>query len=324
MKNTILIAFLIVINFVSGCKKDNACDGPPKVSAGADVTLTDKTSVNLMGTTSSSEAGIWSIISGDGGEIKNNTFTGKLKNTYLLKWESKTNCDSASDTLKVTLNASLGGNLSVNQVVENIHWIEQACFRIEEGNYTIYTDPNSISVRDTADIVLITHPHGDHYSAANLDKLIGPNTILIAPQEISYPGKVAKRIILKPGEEYNAFNGILIKAVPAYNILKNNHPKANNWVGYLIKVNGVTIYQAGDTERVPEMKTFTTDIAMLPLGQTYTMPSVMEAAETAKDVKAKVLIPMHFGLGEGKAEDAVLVTKLLEGIIPVTIKVKGK
>jgi L-ascorbate metabolism protein UlaG (beta-lactamase superfamily) len=324
MKKTIILTSIIAIAWMVGCKKESVCDGPPKVDAGKDITVTDQTSVNLTGTSSANEGGTWSIISGDGGKIENNKLTGVLKNTYLLKWESKSECGTSSDTLQVNLNAGFGGNLTVNQVVDNIHWIEQACFRIESGNYTIYTDPNSITVKDTADIIVVSHPHADHYTAANLDKLVGPNTILIAPQEVIYTGKLAKRIILKPGEEYNAFGGILIKAVPAYNILKNNHPKANNWVGYLIKVNGVTIYQSGDTERIPEMKTFTTDIAMLPLGQTFTMPNVMEAAESAKDVKAKVMIPMHFGLAEGKPEDAVSVKQMLDGIIPVVIKVKGK
>ena len=324
MKKIIVLTSIIAIAWIAGCKKESVCDGPPKVNAGTDITAVDQTSVTLSGTTSANEAGTWGVISGVGGQITNNKFTGILKNTYLLRWESKSECGTAADTLQVTLNAGFGGNLTVNQVVDNIYWIEQACFRIESGNYTIYTDPNSITVKDTADIVVVSHPHGDHYTAANLDRLVGPNTILIAPQEVNYSGKVAKRIILKPGEEYNAFGGILIKAVPAYNILKNNHPKANNWVGYLIKVNGVTIYQAGDTERIPEMKTFTTDIAMLPLGQTFTMPNVMEAAEAAKDVKAKVMIPMHFGLAEGKAEDAITVKRLLEGVIPVVIKVKGK
>ncbi|WP_394994406.1 MBL fold metallo-hydrolase [Emticicia sp.] len=324
MKTIISLVLLITILWVASCTKESVCDGPPKVSAGMDVSLVDMTSVTLTGTSSAVEGGVWSIISGDGGEISNGKFTGKLKSKYSLKWESKNDCGISSDTLNITLNAGFGSKLTVNEVVENIHWIEQACFRIESGAYTIYTDPNSISVKDTADIVLITHPHSDHYTATNLDKLIGPNTILIAPQEIQYAGKIAQRIILKPGEEYSAFGGISIKAVPAYNIIKNNHPKANNWVGYLITVNGVTIYQAGDTERVPEMKTFTTDIAMLPLGQTFTFPSVMEAAEAAKDVKAKVLIPMHFGLAEGKADDAITVRKLLEGVMPVVIKIKGK
>lgn len=318
-----LIAFIGTL-LVIGCKEEKICEGPPKVNAGQDVSVNGQNSVDLAGTTSASQGGTWTILSGDGGQITNNKFTGILKNTYSLKWESTSECGTSSDTLNVTLNGSFGSNLTVNQVVDNIHWIQQACFRIESGAYTIYTDPNSVAVKDTADIIVISHPHGDHWSTENLNKLVGPNTILIAPQEIQYTGKVAKRIILKPGEEYNAFGGILIKAVPAYNIVKTNHPKTNNWVGYLMTINGVTVYLSGDTERIPEMKTFTTDIAMLPLGQTFTFPNLADVAESAKDMKAKVLIPMHFGLAEGTLQDAMTVKNLLNGIIPVVIKERGK
>jgi len=213
----------------------------------------------------------------------------------------------------------------IDKLVENIHWIEQSCFRIDAGRYTVYTDPNSIQGNVKADLILISHPHGDHWSAAELDKIVQPGTILIAPKEVVYSGKIAKRVILKPGEQFNELDGIKIKAVPAYNIDKTQfHPKANNWVGYLIKINGVTIYHAGDTERVPEMKTFTADIALLPLGQTYTFSTVNDAAQAAKDVDAKVAIPMHFGLAEGTAADAETFKTLLKGVIPVIIKVKGQ
>ena len=72
------------------------------------------------------------------------------------------------------------------------------------------------------------------------------------------------------------------------------------------------------------MKTFTADIALLPLGQTYTFNTVNDAAEAAKDVHAKVAIPMHFGLYEGTPEDATTFKTLLNGVIPVIIKVKGQ
>src|ERR1035437_3422522 len=191
----------------------------------------------------------------------------------------------------------------VNEMVKNIHWIQQSCFRIEGSKCKIYTDPLSITKTDVANIILITHSHGDHFSPDDINKLTGPNTIIIAPSDCNYTGS-AKRVILKPGEVYTN-KCVKIKAVPAYNITKTQyHPKSNNWVGYVITINGVTIYHAGDTERIPEMKDITCDIAMLPLGQTYTMNSVADAAESAKDVKAKVAIPMHFDFYEGTVEDA--------------------
>ncbi|MFL5810272.1 MAG: MBL fold metallo-hydrolase, partial [Flavisolibacter sp.] len=60
----------------------------------------------------------------------------------------------------------------INKAVERIHWIEQACFRIDASPYTIYIDPNSVSGDIKADVILITHPHGDHWSPAELDKIV--------------------------------------------------------------------------------------------------------------------------------------------------------
>jgi L-ascorbate metabolism protein UlaG (beta-lactamase superfamily) len=109
--------------------------------------------------------------------------------------------------------------------------------------------------------------------------------------------------------------------VPVYNVVKTNfHPNQNNWVGYIITVDRVRIYHAGDTERIPEMMTFSRDIAMLPLGQTYTMNSVEDAAKAAIDVKAKTAIPIHYDMYEGAKADAEMFKKLQEGMVTVVIK----
>jgi L-ascorbate metabolism protein UlaG (beta-lactamase superfamily) len=214
---------------------------------------------------------------------------------------------------------------SIDEMVDKIHWIQQSCFRIEGPKCKIYTDPLSITQADVADLILITHSHDDHFSPADIDKIAGPNTIIIAPEDCNYTGKYAKRVVLLPGEEFTVNRHIKIKAVPAYNVTKTYfHPKSSNWVGYLITINGVTVYHAGDTERIPEMKNFTCDIAMLPLGQVYTMNSVADAAESAKDVKARVAIPMHFDLYEGTIEDASTFKNLLEGSVKVVIKTRGQ
>ena len=324
MKKNLLV-ILFVLLWAVGCKDDavQKCAASPTVAAGDDITLVDKTSTILAGTTTEKE-GTWSIVTGKGGLINGLTFTGELKTSYTLKWESTNECGTSSDEIVVTFNVGCGTNLSVDNVVEKIHWIQQACFRIETSPFTIYTDPHSITKKDTADIILISHAHDDHFRPADIDMITGAKTILIAPEDVKYSGAYGKRIILKPGDQYTAFGCVSIKAVPAYNITKTSfHPKGNNWVGYLITMNGVTIYHAGDTERIPEMKTFTCDLALLPLGQTYTFDTVADAAEAAKDVKAKIAIPMHFGLAEGTAADALSFKNMLNGIVPVVIKEKG-
>ncbi len=334
MKKIVLLvsAALIVLCCVYGCSKGGGnaptppgCTKAPVVSAGDDIVATGETTVTLKGTTTET-TGTWAIVDGEGGKIETGTsvkFTGLLKSSYTLRFTSQNDCGKSSDDVAVTLNPDCGTDQTVTQMGDNIHWVEQSCFRINAGPFKIYTDPYNIKTNDTADIVVITHSHTDHFSPADLDKIVGPNTILIAPADVNYTGHVGKRIILTPGQQATAFNCVTVKAVPAYNITKTSyHPKSNNWVGYIITVNGVVIYDAGDTERIPEMKDFTCDIALLPLGQTYTFNSVDDAVEAAKDVHAKLAIPMHYGLFEGTAADAASFKTKLNGTIPVIIKAK--
>jgi hypothetical protein len=84
-----------------------------------------------------------------------------------------------------------------------------------------------------------------------------------------------------------------------------------NFVGYVINVGGVRVYAAGDTERIPEMKTFSVDVALLPLGQGFTMIRVQDAVDAALDLKARIAIPYHYGRGEGTIADGQFFTSTL-------------
>lgn len=119
-----------------------------------------------------------------------------------------------------------------------------------------------------------------------------------------------------PGQKFT-IGGIEVETVPMYNVTRNNHPRAMNFVGYIVTVGGVRVYAAGDTERIPEMKNFTADIALLPLGQTFTMRSVQEAADAAVDLRARIAIPYHYGRGEGAIADAGTFASLLDGRMQV-------
>lgn len=207
------------------------------------------------------------------------------------------------------------------KMLEKIHWFGQSAVKIETGDNIIYIDPLISEKTEDADIILITHSHSDHFDLRSIERVAKKETVFIATKDCE--GRIkskfnAQVITLKPGMSKD-LNGTLIEAVPAYNVA---HPKTNNWVGYILTIDGVRIYHAGDTKRIPEMKEFTCDIAMLPLGQTYTMKSVEEAAEAAQDVKAKIAIPIHFGIYEGTIEDAHKFAELLKGKIQVVIKEK--
>jgi len=211
----------------------------------------------------------------------------------------------------------------VEKVANNIDWLGQAAVRIHYHNLIIYIDPYQLKDSIKADIILITHSHQDHWSKSDIKKIITSKTTLIAPQacldeSTDLPAK--KKIASVPGF-ITTIDGIHIEAVPAYNVVKTKfHPKSNRWVGYILTLDGIKVYHTGDTERIPEMKNLNVDIVMLPLGQTYTMNSVEEAAETALDVKASIAIPIHFGLYEGTMADAEKFKELLNGKITVEIK----
>ena len=210
------------------------------------------------------------------------------------------------------------------EMLEKIHWFGQATVKIEMGEKSLYIDPFQLEKGDPADIILITHAHQDHFSPNDIRKVMKDATVFFAPKDVA--AKLRKQfekatvIAVEPGMTQQQ-DGLTIEVVPAYNVTKTqNHPKANSWVGYVLTIDGVKIYHSGDTERIPEMKNIACDIALLPLGQTYTMNSVQEAADAALDVKAKIAIPIHYGLYEGKKEDADAFAALLKDKINVVIK----
>ena len=216
---------------------------------------------------------------------------------------------------------------NLKEMAKNIFWIEQAAIKINTGSKVIYFDPFKIKNEDKADIVFISHSHQDHLSIPDISKVATEKTIFIAPDDClkkikeKFVGNESISVI--PGIKQNVHD-IGFETVPAYNIKKTKyHPRNNNWVGYIVTVNGIRIYHAGDTERIPEMNKFTCDIAMVPLGQTYTMNSVEDAVQSVKDVQAKIAIPIHFGLYEGTVEDSKKFEKLLRNNIHVIIKSKA-
>jgi len=209
------------------------------------------------------------------------------------------------------------------RLADSLSWYSQSTFHTTAFGPSLYIDP--IALPDTApkaDIICITHSHNDHLSTDALKKIATDKTIIIAPRDCNSKLKFvdkAEVINLLPGEGTDVA-GVRIEAVPAYNISKTKfHPKSNKWVGYVVSGAGMTLYHAGDTERIPEMQAIDCDVALMPLGQTYTMNSVADAAQSARDVKAEIAIPMHYGLAEGTRTDAETFAQLLAGQIEVRV-----
>jgi len=174
----------------------------------------------------------------------------------------------------------------------NIKWLGHASFRIDGQSATIYVDPWKLKTTKPADIICITHSHFDHLSEDDINLIKTDTTTIIGPPDCKASfGEAFKTIA--PGQSV-AVGNIKIEAVPAYNLDKDFHPKKNNWVGYIITVDGVRVYHAGDSDAIPEMVNINTDVALLPVGGTYTM-TVDQAVGAVNKMKPKVAIPMHCG-----------------------------
>jgi len=178
-----------------------------------------------------------------------------------------------------------------------IKWLSHSGFQISNNETIVYVDLEENSpVTKKADVILITHSHFDHCHPAKVKEASKESTMIIAPEDCS--SKLNRNVrTLKPGEE-ETYGKIKVRAVEAYNHKRFRspgnpyHPKGFG-VGYLIEVDGKTIYHAGDTDFIPEMNELgSIDVALLPSGDTYTMDN-SDAAEAALAINPKVAVPMH-------------------------------
>jgi len=190
-----------------------------------------------------------------------------------------------------------------------IFWLGHASFKIKAVNKIIYIDPYNITEDEKADFILVTHEHFDHFDPKSIKAISDDKTIVIGPP--------TERKI-KIGETLT-FDNIKIEAVEAYNVEKSFHPRGLG-VGYLIEIDKKTIYHAGDTDFIPEMKNLAgkIDVALLPIGGTYTM-DIKDAVEAVKTIKPKYVIPMHYGTLKETMADPEEFKKLVNGFSQVKI-----
>ncbi len=208
----------------------------------------------------------------------------------------------------------------VHDIAEKIVWLGHASFRID-GEKTVYFDPYQISPGLEADVILISHEHFDHCSPEDVAKIQKSDTIIVTEK-----GSVSKLSgdvrEIKPGETLT-LDGVKIEAVPSYNANKEFHPKKNGWLGFVVELNGVRIYHAGDTDYIPEMTDYNADIAFLPVSGSFVM-TAEEAAEAALAIKPQIAIPMHYGSVVGTDKDAENFKNALEGKVDVMILPKSE
>ena len=178
-----------------------------------------------------------------------------------------------------------------------------AAVMIISGEKVIYIDPYKIpDDSPKADMILVTHEHYDHCDPGVIRQLSDENTKIVAAKGCA--SKIEGDVTETVAGDSMTVADVSIKAVEAYNINKPYHPKGLG-VGYIIKIDGIKIYHAGDTDRIPEMKSLkdeNIDIAFLPAGGTYTM-DIEDASDAAADITPKVAVPMHYGVVAGTEAD---------------------
>ncbi len=193
-------------------------------------------------------------------------------------------------------------------MLDNIKWLGHSTIKIL-GEKIIYIDPYNLEDElNDSDIIFITHNHYDHFSHEDIKKCINENTKIVITEDLYDEafklGFEPKNIVtVLPNNSYK-IDDLSFDTIAAYNIGKEYHPKANNWVGYIIEINNAKYYIAGDTDITEEAKSVKCDIAFLPVGGTFTM-NYQEASILANEIKPKIVIPIHYGSLVGTKDDTL-------------------
>lgn len=191
---------------------------------------------------------------------------------------------------------------------------------------TYYFDPYCIEEKtNDADYIFVTHDHYDHLDPKSIMNIIKKDTIIIMPNtsvikaiEQGIPANLITGV--DPNEEYK-IDTLEFETVPSYNTNKDFHKKEYNWVGYIVNINDKRIYVSGDTDNNEDINKVSCDIALIPIGGTYTMTKE-EAATLINNIKPQEVIPTHYAKIVGNLSDGEDFKKLINEDIKCHLLIK--
>lgn len=203
--------------------------------------------------------------------------------------------------------------MSEDLSLSNVRVFTQSAIRIEgAGGTVVYLDPFRLTDDESAhdaDYLLITHAHYDHLSPEDAARVMGEKTALVAPasmaEDVAGLGAAQTRLV-RAGEKVE-LPGLVVEAVAAYNVEPERlgmHPRGNGWLGYVLTVDGgpTRYYCAGDTDQNPDNEAVSCDVALVPVGGTYTMDA-RQAADFVNVLRPRVAVPIHYGSIVGSYAD---------------------
>ena len=180
----------------------------------------------------------------------------------------------------------------MSDVLDQVTWFRGTSVRIRRAGLEIHIDPIGVTDNSRADYILLTHPHYDNFSEADIDRVRTEQTVVVAPASMKKLLADADHF-MRPGDMLQ-FDGLDVLAVPAHNVVKRFHPPEKGWLGYVFTLGNVTYYHAGDTDFLPSMFGIRCDVAFLPSGGHYTMGPA-EVARAAAACATSTLVPIHWG-----------------------------